>query len=491
MHRLSGAVDGPVSIDFRTPYQTARPVIVVAVAAIQARTGLVAIRIGKDAAVAGDSLCLEDILTLRIRLAIRCFLLVVTHTFLDTQMGTGDGLSRCSTDHHIAHTLTCRQALGNGVDIRHVVQPTNHAGGWHRLELHHIHAHGQPLQGDGILKDLVGLLSDIRMLLVDDDIRQQGLDSLIALIIHGRLVDIAIGVHAPDFHRERREVAQALQLDRLRLLRQDHGLVIGHIVLRIGHLGLLVAQFVHPGPTAPPCQYILDIIVATGRPVIVIASHIPIVLNGYLTSLGQVAIGLEEGVDFLRRGISVDLGRRNTGRTAVTCLHIVVVQGFILLKFIAHDTQQVVVEDPGIDTPDDEGCIILILHASQLPTESRCQFGLVHRHLQRTVILTDAVEHGLIDDLEYIVLRLFAPLADTVQSRAQRVGGNLRHRLGTLQFGLQQLTVVPALLGLLHDLLQYVIRRLGQVFLLCLRYFLPKGRIRLSEQKQWHHHCYD
>ena len=64
------------------------------------------------------------------------------------------------------------------------------------------------------------------------------------------------------------------------------------------------------------------------------------------------------------------------------------------------------------------------------------------------------MENRLIDDLQHLVCGSLTALLDTTQFRQQRIGSHTGHRLRTLQFGFQQLTVSLVFSGLLHNLLQ-------------------------------------
>ncbi len=146
----------------------------------------------------------------------------------------------------------------------------------------------------------------------------------------------------------------------------------------------------------------------------------------------------------------------------------------VAVELEADDTQHIVVEDTGINTTDDEGLIGLVLYTGERLTEFGCQLRSVHAVRYAVVHDPDAMEHRLVHRLQHHVVSSLEMSLDLFYGRLQGVGRNVHHRLGTEQFGLQQLTVGFLLRSLLDDLLQHGVFRLGQVFFLRLSHLLPK-----------------
>ena len=315
-----------------------------------------------------------------------------------------------------------------------------------------------------------------------------GLHLLIALGIVGRFSEVAVERCAIHLHGERTDVPDLRQLHFLRLLREDSLLLIGHIELWIDHSLFLVDEcMLHPFPGVPLAHRLVDI--SQSCP-LVRAGYLLISQHGQLTSLWQILIDLDHRVELLCFGILVHLTGCDTGSPAIA--HLIIIGMDILetaIEFIGNHTQHIIVEDICIDAFLHEGVIGLVLHLCQLLTELWCQHWRLDVEPQSMILLTDLIEHRLIDRLQHHVASSLIARNDALHFRFQRVGRNLSHHLGSQQFCLQQLSVVLTLCSLLHDPLQHLILGLWQVFLRGLCHFLPKGSIRLSKYKQWHHQC--
>ena len=176
-----------------------------------------------------------------------------------------------------------------------------------------------------------------------------------------------------------------------------------------------------------------------------------------------------------------NLQGRHERRHAVARLLIIVVQRLVVVQFIAHDTQHVVVKPAAVTAFDRQRLVSSSLHGGQSFT------GLgIERHrklvilLQLTVVLIYLLQHHSIDGSQCLVSSLAITLLHSLDSGLQRVGGDGGHHPTARQFGSHQLAVLSFALGLVHYLHQHVVLRAGQVFLLCLFCLFPQRRICLS-----------
>ena len=186
----------------------------------------------------------------------------------------------------------------------------------------------------------------------------------------------------------------------------------------------------------------------------------------------------------------VHLGSHHTSRSPVAYLLIVLIQGFVVVQFISHHTEHVVVEDLTISPFFHEGIVGLVLHLGKFPAKIFRQFRLLvcrftgtlagcHKH--HDIVIVYLVEHRLVDGPQHHICCLLSMLTDTFHRRLQRVGCDGCHRLSTGEFSLQQLSVGFLLCRLLHNLLQHLILGLGQVFVSRLPCFLPESTVCLSK----------
>ena len=324
------------------------------------------------------------------------------------------------------------------------------------------------------------------LLLIDHPI-QQRLDLLIAILGVGRLIEIPTTVQPVDGHRQRLQVPHVGEGHFLRLSGQRHLEVITEPELWIGYLLPFIAEGsqTRPAPT-PLVQGFADIVVLLA---IGIPGYLIVPFQSQFPDLRQILILLDECIELILPTISEGLGGYDTGRPAVAPILIIGIKGFqIIAQLITHDVQQVIVENPSIDTMDHERRIAFVLHLGQPLTEGRCQLGALHLDAQLRIVRTDSPEYGLPDGLQHLVIGGLALMLHLLHGGLQRVGCDGCHHLRTQQTGLQQLTVVTTFRGFLHDLLKDIILRLRQVLIACRFHFLPERRIRLSEQHQWHDH---
>ena len=487
---LAWTVDGTVGIDTSLLDQFLTVIVTVMVVLTQHWAGLVRVCISKDIPATTDVLRLEKVFALNVCHHVELIKSGISGVFLDVQMSTCDGLARPGTDHHITHALWTWLVFGNGIDIRHEIEATDDLCFGIRLELQHIHTHGQALHRDSVLKELIGGFACIFTRRFIDHLTQQRLDLMIAIGVIGRNIDIALCIHLIDGQRDRTEVADVCQRHLLRLFWQYHPLVERQTELRIGQFAAVVLKCVpHARPAAPPLAYgFIDIGQFLG---LLVVGDVTIALHGQFATLRQIFVFLDDCVKFILRGIVIRLGCDDTGSTAVAHLFIIVIHRLIVLVVVhleADDVQEVVVEDAGINALDDKRTVGSVLHPCELFTEFWCQHRFFDGHAQTAVTGVDTMECCLIDRLEHHVGSSFISLLEPIHGRSQRVWGDVRHHLGTLQLCRQQLTVVLAFLGLRHDLLQQFILGLWKVLFIGRFHLLPQGRIGLSKQRNGYHH---
>ena len=136
-------------------------------------------------------------------------------------------------------------------------------------------------------------------------------------------------------------MTQAFEFNGLRLLGRHHLFVIRHMILGIGEFLLFVTQGTHPSPTAPLLQSLMDIGDALCH---WFSVHPFITVDREFAALFQITVFLDEGIEFLDRGIAFQLSHDETGGLTIAGLFIIVIEGLEVIQLIPHDTQQVVVE---------------------------------------------------------------------------------------------------------------------------------------------------
>ena len=156
---------------------------------------------------------------------------------------------------------------------------------------------------------------------------------------------------------------------------------VSHTVLRIDEFGLRITECVHPFPTAPAFQGIVDITY------LLFCRHLPlgetITYESQFSCLRQIAIDLHQRVQFvgLPRIPLVRLCCRDTGCCAVTVFLIIMIQGFPFIQFLTHDNEHIMVEYLTVRPLNHEGLVGVILHLGELVAEFFCQFWLLEDHL--------------------------------------------------------------------------------------------------------------
>ena len=392
---LSRTVDRTVGIDTGAKIKTVDIVIRVVVVAVERRTGLVALGIGKHLTTVLLSLGVIEILSFLAGDAVGLLDLLIADVLTDPEMSPHDGLTRLGIHHHVAHDILDRLCLGDGIDFTHVIEVTAHLRDRIGLDLHHIHAHRQTLQRQLILEELIGLLARIGARLFAYHLTQQGLDLLIAIGIVGRQRVITLGIYPVDLHRQRRDITQLLKLHGLRLLGQNQLLVVLEVVLRIGHLLFGILQDADTLPRTPLLERLVNLVELLAHGDLRLILGAVIAQDGQFTALGQILIDLDQRVDLLQGVVLEGICRRDTGSTPVACLRIEFVERVLFIQLVADDVQQVVVEDAGIDTFHDHRTVGIILQTGHLLTERLRQFGLFHTEPQRVVLARHAPEHRL------------------------------------------------------------------------------------------------
>ena len=131
-------------------------------------------------------------------------------------------------------------------------------------------------------------------------------------------------------------MAQAFELDGLRLLGKHHLMIIGYIVLRIGELTFRITQDSHPSPTAPLLEGFMDIgDTLCHRQVI----HPFIAGDGQFTTFLQFTVFRNQGIQLFYLGIAFQLSCHQTGSHTVTRALVIVVERCQIIQLIAYDTQ--------------------------------------------------------------------------------------------------------------------------------------------------------
>ena len=415
---MSWTVDGTIGVD--TDTRTVVRMIGRAVARVitQGLTEVIRIGIGPGFQSMQGTFVFEDILTLRVGLDLKILIILIGMIHPDTQMGTSDGLSRRGTDHHVAHALIPRLWLSDGKHIRHVQQTARESSALVCLELHHIDAHGQAFERHRVLEDLVGCLTCVGMCLFADHFSQMGFHLCIALGIVGRFTEVAVERGTIHTHGQRSDVAQLRQFHLLRLLGNDPLTLVGDTKLGISHAYFLILKGVfHAFPRTPLTHSLVDI----GQSgTFFEIRDLLVSQHSQLSSLRQILIDLNHGVEFLRRSVFVHFSGGDTGSPTIT--HLIIIGMDILevaVELITHHTQQIIVEDIRVDTFHDKGRVGLVLHLGQLFTELRRQFWCLYPELQHAILQADSVEHSLIHGLEHHVVSSLVASDDAIHGRFQ------------------------------------------------------------------------
>ena len=175
------------------------------------------------------------------------------------------------------------------------------------------------------------------------------------------------------------------------------------------------------------------------------------------------------------------------GGGTVACLLVIVVQRAEVLQFIAHHAQHIVVEQLAVTADDGQRFVGGCLDGGQ-PCTGSCikRDAEVIAFLQLAVVLVDLFQHDGIDRCQCLVFRLLPTLLHTLHGGLQRVGTDDCHRPATSQFGGHQLSELPFLLRLLHNLHQHIILRAQKVVRLRRPGLLPKRIISLSLNSHTH-----
>ena len=160
---------------------------------------LVVVGICKHAALSCHVLCGEHILALGISGASVCLLLAIANPLLYLQMRPGYRLSCCGVHHHVAY-LSVGLGLGYGVHVCNMIQRAHHLSLGVALKLHHIHAHGQPLQLHRVVKLLVVLARVKLLCLAYHRLSQQWFNLTPALLCRWRVFKVALALHGIHRH---------------------------------------------------------------------------------------------------------------------------------------------------------------------------------------------------------------------------------------------------------------------------------------------------
>ena len=118
-------------------------------------------------------------------------------------------------------------------------------------------------------------------------------------------------------------MAQALELDGLRLLGKYHLMIIGYMILMIGELTFRIAQDSHPFPTAPLLEGFMDIGDSLCHRQTI---HPFIAGNSQLTTFLQVTVFSNQGIQFLNLGVLFQISNHQTGCLTITRSFVIVIE---------------------------------------------------------------------------------------------------------------------------------------------------------------------
>ena len=199
MDGLTRPIDAPIGIDTGARHLILSLIVTVLVVGVEFGTRLIIIRIGKHLTLTIQTIGLQEILALGIRHDVEHMIIAVV-ALPDTQMRVWDGLTRGSMHHDIAQGIGL--GLHDGIDIGDVVETAHRGRARGGGKLYHIHTHRQGGKGQRVFKELIRRLPRIGTGLLGSHTLDEFLHLLIAGIIGGRGIEIAIGIQPIHLHRE-------------------------------------------------------------------------------------------------------------------------------------------------------------------------------------------------------------------------------------------------------------------------------------------------
>ena len=400
-------------------------------------------------------------------------------------LGTSNRCTRRGIDHHHARILVWQRLPDKRQprDVKHLVLGGNRTVAGHSLD--HIAADGQSGDDSGIRRNLVGRLTVIfqreclhRCALHRAPKRGDTTLNFIKVLVTRLCEPI-------DIERNLVDIAYRVDAYRTCLTRTKHAAAETDIKGGIGYLALHVAQTIHPGPSAPLAQRIVDIMVEVT--LLGIGSDLKTagVEDGQFACLLQVLILIDERIDTLQlfrllrpyRLLQIQFsipfyGCRNTGSPTVAVCAVILVQQAIGTALHTDDMQQVVAEDAAVHTLDDQrfhtaprllGQSIGMLHRQVV---TLLALRLVDSILQRHCTVA-STQRSIIHGLEGLFAHSFGQFIQFFSLNRQRIWRYRRHGRHAAQLCLDQMAVrfFGGRLG--DNLIEYVYLTLRQVFVHC------------------------
>ena len=454
MDGLSRPIDGTVGIDGNVLSVVAVFVVVIVAYVAGGRTGLVGLGVGEE--LVGPLIAIAiDGLSLTVH-GQRGGLLALAIAGGQLQRGSADGLTGGGVHHDVAQ-LVAGQSERQHTHIAHKVELTGDARGGLRLGLNQIDAYGQSVEHHAILERLVGLVGR-----KGDGLRmcrqrmEQGLQLLVVLRVVGRIVDIALHISLVHPQGELVDAPEVVEVDRL-LAVGDGQAVEGCLKLKGRQAMLTVAERVQPRPIGEAAHHLFYIVPLLGRRGIGLLVHAAEALQHGLAHLGQVGVGLDDGVELRNMGgrgvwlVLVGIFRLVEGPQGhqessppVACSEVVVASHIVAPSLPSQQAEQVVGKETlAVAALLHQRLVVGGPHGSQLLGMSHRQGIVVAGHLlvalfeRRDVVLVDIAQHGAIDSLQgrTVGCRVQTGL-QLIEQRRERVGGHLTLHTGGLQLGL-------------------------------------------------------
>ena len=210
---------------------------------------------------------------------------------------TGNGLSARGTNHYIAVPVI-GQLLYHHSQVAHIEE----SSGWRHTwvvgrHLHEIGAYGQRRQQDGIFHLLVVWMTiKLSAVFFLVQLRSLGFQPLVSFIILHVIFIVGSDIEARQLHLYVLQVAHA-EMNPLLLSWAQHLLQVLDVKHRFGESFLCISQHVHPRPSSPSAQGIVDIIELVSRFDVGGFLHEAIVLHRQFSRLGNILIYMDERVD--------------------------------------------------------------------------------------------------------------------------------------------------------------------------------------------------
>ena len=203
-----------------------------------------------------------------------------------------DGLSLNGIHHHVALTAV-GQVLHQCSHIADKEKLARHLGSRRAFHLDEIDAHGKSLHLEGVIKQLVHLMTATRQRARNLRILgHMAFQFLIVLVIIRIQVGVAIHVDAIDTVRQLVDVTQLREFHGLCLSGHDHSRRQFRMELSRRHIALSISQLVYTVIAAPATDSIVQILPLLCGRSIGMGAHILIAVNSHLCHLRYVAVAV-------------------------------------------------------------------------------------------------------------------------------------------------------------------------------------------------------